>query len=90
MEILARLLIAAADFFEAEGRTAKIGVVSLVSVLGLMLIAGGLMITGAVLIIWGLFLLLAWALNPAVAGLIVGAVAFILGFAVLMVARQRR
>ncbi len=90
MEILARLLVAVADFFEAEGRTLKAGVAGIATMVGLILLAIALVVTGAVLVLWALYLLLAWALNPAAAGLIIGGIALLLGIVILLLARHKR
>jgi len=73
------LLIAAVELAEAEGRSLRQSTIDVGFLIALMWIAGMLVIAGAVVAGWGLYQYLTTMVSAAVAALVVGAVALVIG-----------
>ena len=88
MEFLARLGVAAAELFEAEGRSLRRNLIRLAAAIGFGLVLVLLTLAGRAFLIYGVFLLLAQALSPADAAVIMGFAALLFAGIGVFVIRQ--
>ncbi len=88
MRIVTDLLLAGVDLVEAEVRALRAGTMKLIMAIGIFAVSLIFIIAAMALVLWGFYLLLAWAINPTASAFLTAAISLVLAIILAVIAKS--
>lgn len=88
MRIVTDILLAGVDLIEAEARALRAGTMKLIMAIGIFCVSVLFVIAALALVLWGFYLLLAWATNPTAGAFLTAAISLVLAVVLAVIAKS--
>ena len=82
------ILLAGVDLIEAEARALRAGTMKLIMAIGIFCVSVLFVIAALALVLWGFYLLLAWATNPTAGAFLTAAISLVLAVVLAVIAKS--